>query len=352
MDIFPTMTVARPMVEIAIERRLPVAGELLVREGQEVSAVQIVARAKQYRGVVAFPASETLGVAPHEVEKYLIPEQGTMVQKGDLLLVKKKGFGRATQIFAPTTGILAQVRHGYVLFERKPGLTELRSMVPGQVAELIPGRGVVIHTLGALLEGVWLSGREGIGQIRLMGKNPKAEAPLEGYQEARGALVVVGRLAHIKSIEVAEEHGVRGFIVGSVSAEVYEAARTFNIPVLATDGVGERPMSKFFFDLLRDHQGREASVLVPNGPGLRPQVVIPKLNDVPDVDDLPETFALRRGQRVRLLASPHAGRMGTVVGIYKRPRPTAVGIHALGANIALPDGQVIFVPQENLDIII
>ncbi|MDA0243278.1 MAG: hypothetical protein OT477_07665 [Chloroflexi bacterium] len=352
MDIFPTTTIVRPMIEIEIERRLPIAGEVLVREGQEVSAVQVVARAKQHRGVVAFAASEALGVPAAEVEKYLVAHEGTMVQKGDPLLVKKRGLGRATQIFAPTTGIITQVRHGYVLFERKPGLTELRAMVPGKVSAVIANWGVKVSTLGALVQGVWSSGREGTGGIRVLVKSAKGVPSTTDYYDARGAMVVAGHLDQIKSVEIGEEYGVRGFIVGTVSAEVYEAAKTFNIPIFVTDGVGNRPMNKLIFDLLRDHEGREASLLGRAQIGQRPQLIIPKLNDVPDVQEMPDNAALRRGQRVRLLTPPHIGRVGTVVGIYKRPRATAVGIHALGANVALPDGQIVFVPHENLDIII
>lgn len=352
MEIYPTTTVIKAMAEIEIERLLPVAGEVMVREGQDVSAVQVVARAKQHRGVVVFHGSEALGVPAEDVEKYLVAPQGTMVQKGDPLLVKKGSFGRSKQLFAPTSGIITQVRHGYVLFERKPGLTELRAMVPGQISQVIPNKGVRVVTLGSLIQGVWSSGREGIGEIKILVKSAKGVPSQSDFYDGRSAIVVVGHLDQPKLVEIGEEYGVRGFITGTISAEVYEAARTFNIPVLATDGVGMRPMNKLIFDLLRQNEGQEVCLLGRTAAGQRPQLIIPHLNDVPEVEEVPDSVALRRGQRVRLITPPHTGRIGTVVGIFKRPRATAVGIQSTGANVALPDGQIVFVPHENLDIII
>jgi hypothetical protein len=44
--------------------------------------------------------------------------------------------------------------------------------------------------------------------------------------------------------------------------------------------------------------------------------------------------------------------MGTVVALYSHPRLTAIGTRAQGADVELQNGEVVFVPYTNLDLII
>ena len=244
------------------------------------------------------------------------------------------------------------MRHGYLLFERKARMLELRAMVNGTITGTVENRGVVIKTMGTLVQGIWGSGREGYGEIRVLTNSTKGVPSETDFHSARGAIVVAGHLPTEKLIEVAEQYGVRGFVVGSVTMAVYKGARAFSIPVLVTDGIGLRPMMRPVFSLLKEMEGKEASVLARPLEGYRPELIIPRLNAVPDVEELPLDIPLRRGQRVRILQPPHYGKIGQVVNIFTHPRTTAIGLNSGGANVALADGQILFVPNNNLDIII
>lgn len=331
---------------------LPTADEVTVRMNQEVSPVQVIARAKRNQGFTILNGSELLNVSAEDVPKYLVVQEGTTVRKGDPLLIRKGRFGRKQELVAPFSGILIQVRRGYLLFERRPKQLELRAMVPGRVSNLNPKRGASIKTWGTQIQGVWGSGREGYGSIKILTTSTKGVPSENDFHEARGAIIVAGHLHTEKLIEGAEAFGARGFIVGSVMPSVYKAARDYTIPVLVTDGIGQRPMTSAIYQLLREMEGQEASILARTTSGHRPELIIPRLDTVPDVDELPADIPLRRGQQVRILQPPFYSRIGTVVNVFNYPRSTPVGIKTSGANVALKDGQVVFIPKDNLDIII
>lgn len=352
MNFYPTTTAIKRLVEIERDRMLPAAGEISVRVGQDVNPTQIVARTKREQGFTVLNGSELLGVAPDQVSRYLTVEEGATVRKGEPLLLQKGRFGRKKQVVAPFSGILGQVRHGFLLFQRRPRMLELRAMLSGTVSQVIGNRGVRISTMGTLVQGVWGSGREGYGQIRIFTSSTKGVPSENEFHDARGAIVVAGHLPTEKLIEAAEEYGARGFIVGSVTMDVYLTARNYSIPVLVTDGVGQRPMTKPIYALLNKMQGEEACILARPMDGHRPEMIIPRLNAVPDVEELPLDIPLSRGQRVRILQAPHHSKIGTVVHVFSHPRSTAIGLNTSGANVALADGQIIFVPKNNLDIII
>jgi hypothetical protein len=44
--------------------------------------------------------------------------------------------------------------------------------------------------------------------------------------------------------------------------------------------------------------------------------------------------------------------MGIVTALYSHPRQTAIGTREPGADVALQNGEVVFVPYTNLDLII
>lgn len=352
MDLFTNTTVVRPLAEIQRERLLPMAGEVIARVGDAVSSVQVIARTKINPGYFVLDACAALDISRQDATPYLQCELGTAVRKGDLLLVRKERFGRKIEVQAPVSGIVEQVRNGFVMFARRPKVLDLRAVIPGEISNVIPRRGVLISTMGALVEGVWGSGREGFGTVHLAVNKPRAVAEDGAFSDARGCLVAVGQLKSDEQIKLAEEYGARGIIAGGISPTVFETARQYRIPVMVTDGVGNVGMTKPVFELLRQLDGHEAAVLANPQTGQRPELIIPRPNAVPDSEPLAEAVPLRKGQMVRLLQAPYRGRVGTVVTVYTRPRLTALGTYAVGANVALAKGRVVFVPKDNLDIII
>ena len=351
--ISPGATTVNQNTRIRRERRLPLAGEVVVSLGQQVTPVQVVARASQQRGYTIVPAAELLGVSPEKLSEYLLVEEGAAIQKKRPLLHRRSLFG-GQRINSPINGVLYQVTNGRLILQQTPDLLELRAMMPGVVRSFLGNRGVVIETQGALIEAQWSSGRDGYGRLKVVAEQREsALGPEHIGADVRGAVLVAGHLPALDVLELAEENSVRGVIIGSAPAAFIAEFYRFRFPVLVTEGFGNIPMSSPIFKLLQQHDGHEATLLGNDGSAWdKPEIIIPIHESDPVAVTPPRPEELSSGQLVRIWRSPHAGKVGKIVTLHKWSQTTKVGFRLPGAEVALQDGQVIFVPYANLDMIL
>lgn len=353
MHIVSRQTMVKPLIKIRRERSLPRAGEILVRPGQDVTPVQVVARVSEQRGFYVIPAAEMLAVPAEEVKKYLLVEEGAAILEGTPLLQKSGLFGKK-RFLAPADGVLYAVSHGRLILQQTPDLLEIRANLFGVVHNLVANRGVVIETIGALIQATWSAGREGYGKVTLM-VNQRDGLLRSNYigATARGAILVAGRLDNLEVLDRAAENSARGIIVGGVPAGLVPGLKKHSLPVFVTDGFGDRPMAAPLFQLLSQLEGREACLLDSTAfgrPG-RPEIVvpIPTGSMVPGPDK--PVMRLEAGQKVRILRAPYAGRVGEVVGVHSRSRTTGAGTRLPGVDVQLADGEIVPIPYLNLDLI-
>ncbi len=345
-------TRVNPLTRILRERLLPQAGEVTVSRGQKVSPVQVVARTSQPQGYKIVPAAEILEVPPEELPKYLLVEEGAAIQRNKPLLRRSRLLG-SKQYLSPINGVLYQVGNGRLILQHTPRLLELRAIVEGLVQSVRPGRGIVIETVGALLQAAWASPQEGYGKIRVVSE---ADAPLRARHidaDTRGAVVVAGYVDELEPLEKAEENSVRGVIAGSMPSALLSALDRFRFPIMITEGFMGQPMAEPLFRLLQQAEGRDASLFgQSNGAGgHRPEIIIPLPIDRP-LDALsPQLPVLAAGDQVRILRAPYAGQVGQVVAVYSRPRRSGLGILTPGADVMLDGGEAVFIPMANLDLL-
>lgn len=346
-----SVTTVKTNVRIRRERRLPQAGEITVSVGQEVNPVQVVARTSQQRGYTIVAGAELLGVPPQDLPNYLLVEEGAAVQRKKPLLERRSLLGSKT-VTSPVNGILYQVSKGRLILQQTPELFELRAMVSGIIAGYLGNHGVSIDTQGTLIEAQWATAREGYGIIKIVGQRDTPLSPEHIGASARGAILVSGRITQAAVLERAEENSVRGVIVGCLPGEFIPQLSNYRFPIFVTDGFGARPMSMPIFNVLQQREGLEASLLGrTENNWRRPEIIIP-LSEEEQVEPLSsEPYHLNIGQQVRIWREPYAGKTGKVVYIHKRSKVTSSGLRLAGADIALDDGQVVFVPYANLDMI-
>jgi hypothetical protein len=347
-----SQTRVNPLTRIRRERLLPQAGEVAVGKGQKVSPVQVVARASQPQGFAIVPAAEILGVPPEQLSQYLLVEEGAAIQRKKPLLRLSRLFG-SKQYVSPINGVLYQVSNGRLILQHTPRLLELRAMVEGLVQSVRPGRGVVIETTGALIQAAWASPQEGYGRIRVMAL---ADEPLRERRidaDVRGTVLIAGQLTDLDALKAAEDNGARGVIAGSAPAALREALRGFRFPIMITEGFMGQPMAEPVFQLLQQAEGRDASLFGQNrtSQGQRPEIIIPMPAAAAPEAAAPGVRRLAAGDRVRILRAPYASQVGKVVAVYSQPRRSSIGIQTPGADVALPDGEVVFVPSANLDLL-
>jgi hypothetical protein len=125
-------------------RRLPIHGEVLVKEGDKIDHDTILASAEAPGRVEAINAAELLLLVPdpstHSVElkKYLTKKEGDFVKKGELLALKKELFGLfKRKITSPIDGTLEYISDmsGQIILREPPVKIELKSYIPGTVVK-------------------------------------------------------------------------------------------------------------------------------------------------------------------------------------------------------------------------
>lgn len=352
MTSYAGTTIVKARTTVRRERLLPGAGDVVAKSGQQVSPMQVVARMPRKMDFRVLRVSEILRIPSDQLSERLLVKEGEDVSVGTVLVEKRGLFGKA--FMSPVDGTMFRVRNGRVILQRSPEWTELRAMMAGRVVSRVSNRGVILEADGALIQGIWSSGKDGFGNLAFLSDKPDTPVSLNAINDdATGHVLAVAVVDSMDVLTRAAGLDVLGMIVGSMTAELCQAAETLPFPVIVTDGVGHRRMAEPIFDLLMESEGREVSLFgVREESRLqRPEIVIadsaaPKFD--PPVGDVP----IAVGQTVRILRSPYSSQIGEVVKVFALAQQTAVGTKAHGANVKLRDGHVAFVPFTNLDILI
>jgi hypothetical protein len=341
--------IANPLTTIRTPRRLSHPGTVLTRTGDSVEPSQIVAQAVIPPDFRIVDVAQELDVPLLSANSYFKVERGQAISEGDIL-ASKGGFGsRVCQ--SPITGKVAGVGQGRLLLQAEPQIVRLNALVPGHVVEAEPGEGIVIETVGGLIQALWGNGFEAHGVLRLLVR--EAEHPIRATHinaSSQGSILIGGSTVDGETIQHAQEMRVRGMIVGSVPAGLIPQLREVGFPVIATEGIGTTPMTQVIFDLLRSLDGREASISGDIGNRwhpMRPYIVIPMPTQVGRAIQTDAPLAI--GERVRLLRGTYRGRSGTIQQKLAKRVQLETGARLLGAAVDLGEGELIQVPHVNLE---
>ncbi|MBE7533978.1 MAG: hypothetical protein HND44_18870 [Chloroflexi bacterium] len=352
MEHYTRTTIIQPHMKIRRERVLPQSGEMIVKIGTEVSPGQIVARTPLQTVFAIVDAGQILDVSPEKVNALMEVENNAAVDEGTVL-AKKKGL-RARQVLSPVAGKLYDVINGRIFIQQTAEWVETPALVSGKVVSHVGDRGVVIETYGAFIQGIWGSRKENHGKLKIISRsNNGFLAKDQLTDDVNKHILAVGRLEHIEVLHLAQEMAVAGIIAGSMTADLCDAAYQLNYPIILTDGVGKQSMSPIIFNLLQQVEGRETSLFAnyDASRGQRPEIIIPE-PATPSSEAVQANKPLQIGQKVRLLRAPFVGQTGEVAEIFTLSQLLATGAKAPGANIRLADGQVVFTPFANVDVII
>lgn len=355
MAYYPEQTHVLPLATILRERRLSVPGEVVVRQGASVIAADVVARAAASSRHEIIDVASALRVAPDNASDYLLVDEGDSVDKGQVIAERRRFLGKAT-VTAPIDGIVALVERGRVVLESAPESIELKAAMSGSVAAVLPRYGVQIQTVGALIQGVWGSGGVESGGLRVCSDEVEGELEPSAIRFDHGGAIIVSRVPlSAEAMDAAVEQRVRGIIAPAMRASLIEKATALETTsIVLTEGFGLRVMSDAIFNLLQDHDGREAVLIateVERWQRNRPEIIIPLLSP----SELPTTprvgDPVRVGARVRLLRAPYAGLVGVVSALPLRPGVVESGLKVHGALVDLGAGRIVFAPLANLELL-
>ena len=341
-----------PLATIIRERTLPVAGKVNAHVNQRVNPTDVIAEASFAREHVLFDVARTFGVTANEADKMIKVNTGDRVMQG--ALVADGGGLIPRSIKAPRAGRVMIVGSGQVLMEVGDTRIELRAGLPGVVTQVLPERGVVIRTAGALIQGVWGNGRIDSGlMVNLLQKPDEVLTADRLDVSLRGSVILGGHVRDLETLRAAAELPVRGLILSSLLSPLIVSAYQMRYPILVTDGFGAMPMNSAAYRLLTTNDKREATVNAEHldrYSGNRPEVIIPlPVSSEPAEPNSFEPFAV--GQTVRLRRPPYAGMIGTLSGLPAGLSVLPSGLRALSADVKLENGETALVPLVNLEVV-
>ena len=356
--------------ELIVRRRmLPLKGEVLVRNEDQVNSEDIIARTLLPGKIEIINVANKMGIDQGDVPSAMIKKEGEFVHKGQTIAESKSLFGlfksHATANFSGTIESVSSVT-GQVILRGAPQSIEINAYLKGTVIEIIPDLGIAIESWGTLIQGIFGIGGETSGKITMASNSPDQiidESVIS--QEYRGKIIVGGSLVTGNALKLASQLGVRGIVVGGFDDQdlrdflgydlgvAITGHENLGVTVIATEGFGKINMAPRTFELLRQNQGQLASI---NGTTqiragvIRPEVIIPSTASKKDVFVQPK--GLNVGTSVRIIRNPYFGQLGTVKDLPMESSILDSGSKARVVLIQLDnDNRPVLVPRANVEII-
>lgn len=356
--LIPYRKLHQENVEREIPRMLLVEGNIFVKEGDEVTPVDIIGECYISTGFRIFNIAETLEIKPGEVNNYLKKEIGAKVFKGELLGEKKKYLGVVTkQFISPCDGILENlnVKNGLLTIRFLPTKSKLLSGFYGKISEVILNKGVKIKTQVNIVKGQIGIGvkREGIfkGTGNLKENLTSVDIDIDCIKKVIWGGSLVTRDIIQKGITL----GVKGIVTGGINTRDYRSLIGYlnpqedvGISLLVLNGFGLSEIDLEIKDMLQKYQNRlviinpqERDLIIPLGPEewkKRKSNPERKMNYL-KIKDL-----------VTIISWPYFGKKGTILQIHKEKQKIGSLLKSWSATVKTTEGKEIILPIRNLEI--
>lgn len=351
-------------------RRLPIPGEVLVEEGQEVDFKTIVARTELAGEPEIIKVAILLGIEPEDIPQYMMKKVGEEVKEGEIIAHYRAFFGLIKRYVAsPVDGIVESISDitGQVVIRRPPIPLEVDAYIPGKIIEVLPNEGAVIETNAAFIQGIFGIGGETHGRIRLAVDSPEEELTAEHISGGdKGVILVGGSLVTLDALRRGVEVGVSCIVAGGIRhrdltefmGEEIGVAITgheeVGLTLIVTEGFGKLRMSQRAFQLFESFEGYIAAA---NGATqiragvMRPEVIIPHRELYEERGGEELAAGMIPGTPVRIIRAPYFGAIGRVRGLPIDLEQVETESYVRVLEVELEDGGVVTVPRANVEII-
>jgi hypothetical protein len=354
-------------------RRLPLPGDVLVAEGEQVTHDQIVARTEVPGEVHLLPVAGPLGIEPEDINRYMVKKLNEMVGKNEPLAKRTSFFGLlSSSVIAPEAGTIEMISNvtGQIALRRPPIPVEVTAYVPGEVAQVIPREGVTIRTHAAMVQGIFGVGGEAHAPLEILAETPEETLTAEKVtSDCKGKVIVGGALVTMDALRKAVETGVKGVVVGGVEDEdlikflgqeigvAITGHEEIGITLIITEGFGKMNMPHRTFNLLKTFNGRDASI---NGATqiragvIRPEIIMPLTEQ--EIKQLTEereevTGGMGPGTPIRIIRDPYFGAIGHVINLPVQLATVQSESQVRIVEVQLENGETVTVPRANVEII-
>src|SRR4030066_2572574 len=341
-----------PAAEIRRERLMPASGRIIARRGQQVNPIDVVAEALLRPEHLLLEIGRGLGLAPKEADHYIQRRAGDEVGEGDVI-AGPVGIGRRV-VRAPKTGTVVVAGDGQVLMELEGEFSELRAGYSGEVTEIVGARGVIIETVGSLIQGVWGNGKINFGLLNILAQAPDELVTPDMIDiSVRGAVILAGCCEEEKVLRSADELPIRGMILASMDSALVPVALRVNYPIVLIEGFGKLPMNQEAFSSLSSSEKCEVAMNAEPWDRIgntRPEVVI-SVSEGAYPEVLTELAAFAIGQTGRMVSPPYKSMIGTLTTLPQSLSLLPSGLLVQTAEVSISNGETVQVPLANLEII-
>ena len=366
----PGLKVAR-FTALRRERKLPLAGTVLAKVGQKVEAETIVARTELPGNVQTVNAANILGVLPEDVPDCLVKPIGSPLKKGEAFAESKSFFGLfKSRCMAPVDSTLESISTvtGQAILREPPIPVEVDAYVDGTVVEVHEGQGVTVETRGSFIQGIFGIGGETVGTLHVCVEGP-GEVLTEAKigEEVRGKILVGGAHVSTKVLRYAIQRGARAVVVGGFDDHdlreflgydlgvAITGSEEKGITLVVTEGFGEIPMAGRTFELLKQCEGKKASVSGATqirAGVLRPEIVVPQTAGPAGADqDGAGHGGLELGSVIRVIREPFFGRLGKVVSLPPELMALETEAKVRVLEVDFGNGSKSLLPRANVEMI-
>ena len=208
-------------------------------------------------------------------------------------------------------------------------------------------------------------GGETYGRIVVASSDPNGVLDENSFsEEMKGAVVVGGSLITYNGLQKAIEVGVNAVVVGGFDDADLKKFLGFDLGVaitgheelgltlVLTEGFGQIPMADKTFALLKECEGKNASV---NGATqiragvMRPEIIVAR-DEEASMKENEAKLILDIGTRVRVIREPYFGLFGTVTALPAELTKLPTESLARVLDLKFDDGTVATVPRANVEI--
>lgn len=365
-----------PQTVVRKRRILPIPGQVLVHDGQAVTATTVIAQTELPGKVHAVNVVNHLGIVPQEIRRYMLKREGDAVQSGEPL-AENKPFIKwmKVQVPSPITGTIETVSEvtGQVFLREPPRPLALTAYLDGHVVETFPGQGATVETACSLVQGIFGVGGEAVGTIAVAVTNPEDDLTPERITDAhRGAILVGGSMIGREGFARAKQAGVAAIVVGGIHdldlklllgrdlGVAITGTEQISFSLIITEGFGRIAMARRTFDLLASKVGQRAScsgATQIRAGVIRPEVIVPlSERSTFNVQRSTEGTAgvgggLQIGDQIRIIREPYFGQICRVFALPADLRLLPTGSKARVLEAKLDDGQHIIIPRANVELL-
>jgi len=352
------------------ERLLPLKGEVHVDTGNKVESDTVVASTEIPGNVQMINMVNKLNIDPKQVIDCMLVDINEYVKKGQLIAKNKGLFGLfKTEVTAPIDGQIINISEvtGQVVISEKPLPIEVDAYIPGEVNKVYKNEGITINSEGTFIQGIIGIGGEKKGKIKLLVDKPDKTLDLSLIDSnLKDSIIVCGSYIDYKIYKKAKDCGVKGIICGGIDYDTVSNILGYSLGVaitgtedtttlIITEGFGSINMALKTFNLLKDNDGKKASI---NGATqiragvLRPEIFIKSEDNTKSKDFSEDDLIISEGSTVRVIREPYFGQLGKIVSLpfelVEMKSETKVRV----AEVEFNDKKREIIPRANLEVIL